>query len=419
MGVPCMSIHTNTRILHLIAVTIVFFLGAQSGHAQKKQKVQFVKWNTTTCDDTYDPDRLITRITAQYVENDHTFLTVNFPDNCCAEFKPTMRFEKNRLYLSPYPNYFGDICECHCAFSITFEFEGLVQGKYQVYFKNKKIERSDDHYEVIEPTSAEYEGKTINRRNRYGFMEGTWMTFYDDGKLQEHQQYPEKELYKDPKALWTKTYYRSGARESFHRKDTVETWFEDGTLKSQFIEYQSGDTTYERGFQLHDNRQLEKKYMERYFQTTLSSELDPAYKSKSTVHQTLYEEEFFDNGNRKYLFGKDTSYTWSITGQVTLKEYATGSIAYDEEGFVKGKSFYWKTKGPTVWGDLNHTLYIDLDRNGIVSGIHYVRDEVKNDRVLPSAHYNWEWNDKGQLIEIPSDWNEALPWKKFPELRTP
>ncbi len=62
-------------------------------------------------------------------------------------------------------------------FSIVFELEGLAQGKFQVYFKDKKIERSDDHYEVIEPTSVEHQGKTINRRNRYGFMEGTWMTF--------------------------------------------------------------------------------------------------------------------------------------------------------------------------------------------------------------------------------------------------
>jgi antitoxin component YwqK of YwqJK toxin-antitoxin module len=406
-----------TTISITLALTI-FFAALLPTYAQKKQKVHFVKWEASTCDEKYDANRLVTRITDLHVENGHTFLTVSFSDNCCAEFKPLRRFEKNRLYLYPYPNYFGDVCDCHCCFSIAFEFEGLEEGKFQVFFKDKKIERSDDHYPVVEPMSEKYLDKIINRRNRYGFMEGLWMTFYDDGKLQEEQLYAEHELYHEPKALWSKTYYPSGALENFHRKDTSESWFEDGQLKSQFIEYKMGDTTYEKGFQLHDNRQLERKYMERYFPAKLSGEVDPNFKNDAMIRQGIYEEEFFDNGNRKYLHGRDTSYTWFVTGKPELKEYASGSIAYDEDGFVKGKSFYWKTNGPAFWGDLNHTLYVDLDRNGIVSGIHYVRDEEENGGVT-SVHYNWEWNDKGQLTEMPADWTESLPWKKFSELRTP
>ncbi len=133
--------------------------------------------------------------------------------------------------------------------------------------------------EVMEPTSKEYEGKTINRIAIAMASWKVWMTFYDDGKLQEIQQYPEQELYKDSRAFWTKTYYPSDCTRIIpQRKDTAETWFRRWRAEITIHRIQEKVILHTNAGSSSTTIASWKKYMERYFETTLSSELDPAFR---------------------------------------------------------------------------------------------------------------------------------------------
>jgi hypothetical protein len=168
---------------------LFFILLLLSAACRQKAEVKLVSTKTNDCDNTYDPYQLISRISQLETEKDFTFITVNFSDNCCAEFKPSINFKDNKLYLEPYKES-NTACDCDCCFSLEYKIEGLAGKTYETYFKGKKIERSNDPYKVFQPTSEEYKGQIINRANRYGFKEGVWMTLYEDGSIKSIDQYP-------------------------------------------------------------------------------------------------------------------------------------------------------------------------------------------------------------------------------------
>jgi hypothetical protein len=320
----------------------------------------------------------------------------------------------------PYEEYIGDYCDCKCCFSIKFEIEGIKNKDFEVYFNNKKIEISADHYKTREPSYVMYEGKKINYTNKYGFREGLWIFFYENGIKKTIIKYPENSLYDEPAVEWSKRYYESGKLLNFSRQDTTESWYEDGELKSQMIKYSSGDTTFERGFIKYDNRQLKKRYLERYYPTIFMSKFDSTYSGrKGTISDNVYDEEYYSNGNKKYLLGKDTSYTWYEDGQVQYKNYRAGKLEYNEQGQLIKRSFHWEEPGSKGWGDLNHSLYIDYYENSDIAYIHFVRDQISKDgeSLAPSVHYEWKWDKALNLIESPENWKEDYPWKKFNEIK--
>jgi hypothetical protein len=420
-------VHYLTRIstgfrsysLRIFILALVILPGSQSCSQPGKNKpVKLKEWNAQQCDATYEPSRLVDRITNVTVQNGVTFLTVSFSDNCCAEFKPQIQFRDNALYLLPYKKYAGDYCDCDCCFSIQFAIEGLEGKQYETYFNGTKIKISNDHYSPVAPTYAIHDGDTINQTNRYGFKERLWMEFYDNGILKSLQQYPENNLYHDSGATWEKEFYSNGKLSFFSRKDTMEWWFEDGTMKRQILNYQRGDTTFRKEFSLFDNRTIEKRSFERDYPTIFRSELDPNYQAPGSRREVIYGEEYFENGIPKYRFGKDTIYNWYPSGRVESLEFNNRRVDYDENGDVKEWTFYWNTKGPAFWGDLKHILEASIGKNGRVSAVHYGRDETFKDGIT-SEHYEWEWSDEGKLLKQPEDWKEPVPWLKFKELDVP
>ncbi|MBT1689332.1 hypothetical protein [Dawidia soli] len=400
----------------ILAISILTFISFQQLSAAK-EKVKLIDWKANPCDDTYDPYRLVNRITEIRTQGETTFLTISFRESCCSRFNPQIDFKGNKLFLLAYKGDPADSCACTCCFSIEFAIEQLPASEYQTYFHGKKIELSNDHYKTTQPTSEVYKGNTINRMNRYGFKEGLWMTFYKDGSIESIEQYPESELYYEESPLWKKDFYPSGQLSFFSRNDSTEYWFKDGTLKSQFTEYSVGDTTYKKVFCSYDNRRLSERSLERSYPTSSASKLDPGSKAGGSETEILYHEKYYKTGQLKSRFGKDTTYTWHESGKIASREFKEGTIAYDEDGFVTERAFYWQTKGPAVWGDMHNSLYAEIGRDGKVLKIHFVRDEIIPDGIVPSAHYNWTWNEAGKLIESPEEWKEPLPWTKFNQLR--
>ncbi len=412
------------HIIFLCIITSLIKIQAQTklGFAQNKSnqnKVKLVGWKSIDCDGTYDPYRLIDRITDFEVRDGITFITVNFKNNCCPEFNPSISLKGDKLLLLPYDeSYDGGNCECDCCFSIQFNIEGLPEKGYGIYFKGKKIERSSDHYKVFETSQEQYQGATINRLNKYGFKEGTWITFYDSQNVKEIIKYPDQELYHESRPIWRKRFYPSGRLSGFSRNDTTESWFEDGQLRSKIIDHKMGDTTYRLVFFKYDNRQVANRTFEKSYPVVFRSKFDPDYEATGSIVETVYEELFFESGKRKYLYGKDTSYSWYEWGMVKSKKFKDGEIKFDDVGNVTEKEFHWKGPGKKDWGDFSHSLYVYYNSNGKIASIKYNRYEG-NEKKVWESHYYWVWDAQMKLITSPAEWHEALPWKEFPAIKIP
>lgn len=319
----------------------------------------------------------------------------------------------------PYDAYSGDNCTCGCCFSIQYAITGLPTGGYETYFHGDKIEVSNDHYQVVQPTSEMYKGKIVNRTNRYGFKEDIWLTFHKNGNIKTMLKYPESQLKREWHPISEKKFYPSGQLSYFSGNDTTQYWYKSGALVLEIIRYKVGDTTYQKEFSSYDKRHAYGRSLERSYRTTLRSELDPEFKKEGTARETVYKEEYFKNGKLKFRFGKDTTYTWHANGKIASRQFKKGKIEYDADGIVTTGAFHWKTKGPTTWGDVNHSLYATIGRHGKVHEIHYTRDEFDQGVITTGQGYYWTWNEAGKLTRSPAEWKEPLPWKKFDQLSIP
>jgi hypothetical protein len=380
--------------------------------------VKLIQWTSTPCDNTYDPYLLKNRITYKETIDASTFITVNFSANCCGTFKPEVQFFENKLTL--LTNYYGAKCSCNCCFSIEFEISGLAGKQYDVYFNDEKVVLSGDYYETVEPSFKLYNGQKINRTTKYGFKEGIWMTFYEDGQLKSISQYPDTVEYYDARELWVKRYYPSGSVSYYQRNDTTQSWFEDGEIKSEWIKYKVGDTIFDKSFRKFDNRILAKKEFEKFYPAVFKSDLNPEYESEGHRNETIYEEEYFENGKLKYLYGIDTSYAWYENGQLKYKSYEDGKIEYDEDGTITEKSFDWYERAPDDWDDLGNFLHVYFYKNGTIKEIEFARDEMgDHDRSMGRCWYRWKWDTTGKPTAQPKKWKGTYPWKRYPEIKVP
>jgi hypothetical protein len=388
------------------------------GVAEKGKDVKLVNWQANPCDNTYDPYRVGSRITAIAKQGNITLLTVSFSDNCCANFEPRITFQDKKLMLSPYEEESFSLCGCQCCFSIAFEIANLPADGYETYFHGEKIERTDDPYKIFEPRSELYKGDTINRLNRYRIPEGIWMTFYDHGSIEEIKQYPKIAHNEAHEPLWEKAFHPAGELAYFSRNDTSESWFSDGTFQAKGVEYEIGDTTYEKFYSVHKNQQVRSQSLEKRYPKPGRSKFDPDYKTRGSITEILYKEEFSEDGRLKVQYRSDTTYSLNESGKVVFLEFNGGTVAYNVNGSVSQRIFYWDTKGPAGKRELENALSVTYGRNGKVEEVHYSREEADQERVR-TGYYDWAWNKAGKLIQSPEKWKEALPWAQFNQLRIP
>jgi len=409
--------------MKLIVAIISIFLFCITCLAQTTSKVsdeiRLSRWSSEACDNTFDPYRLKTRISSIEYTDTSTIFTVHLSENCCITFKPQIKYYNNKLVLLPYEKYTGDYCGCNCCFTIQYEISGLKGKKYKLYFKENEITQSNNYYDTVKPSFQIYNGEKINSVNKYGFKEGIWITFYENGKEKDVSQYPEQSLFYEPYPFWSKEYYPSGKLSFYDRNDTSESWFEDQELKSQFIKYKVGDTTYEKGFRKFENRILQKEYFTKFYPTIFRSEFDIEYKDSGWITETVYKKEYYQNGKPKFIFGKDTSFSWLETGQIESKKYKSGSIEFDKNGVITQRSFSWLEKGSKSFRNLDNTLYVYFYSNGNIKEIELVRDETTNDGMAPGVRYSWIWDKDMNLLESPEIWKETFPWTRFEELELP
>ena len=316
----------------------------------------------------------------------------------------------------PYNQYTGDHCSCNCCFSILYEVSGLAGKNYKVYFNENEIKISDDYYDIVKPSFQVYKGIKINSLNKFGFKEGKWISFFENGKEKVIDQYPDQALFYDLDPIWSKEYYSFGKLSYYTRDDTTESWFEDQELKSQFIKYKIGDTIYEKGFQKFENRAIQEEYFEKFYPTIFKSDFDTNYQNQGSITETIFRKEYFQSGKLKFMFGKDSSFSWFETGQLESKKYKLGTFEYDKIGKLKERTFSWLEKGPEFYRNLNNTLYVYFYPNSNIKEIELVRDEPTSGGIAPSVRYTWKWDKDMNLLEFPEKWDEKFPWIRFAEL---
>ncbi|GAO44731.1 hypothetical protein FPE01S_03_07700 [Flavihumibacter petaseus NBRC 106054] len=289
--------------------------------------------------------------------------------------------------------------------------------KYQVYFNEAEVVLTEDYYKTVPPSARLYNGRSINRSNKFGFREGLWIEFFKDGHEKSVTQYPDQSLFFDPDPLWSKTYYPSGQLSGYIRTDTSESWFDNGQPESQFITRKGGDTSFYSGYRKYNAQQLAQEFSEKSYPTIFTSEFDPQYKQEGSITEIVFKKEYFQNGNPKFVYGKDTSVSWFETGQIESKRYRNGKKQFNQKGNLTEQSFSWLEKGPEHWRNLENTLYVQFYPNGKIREIELVRDEPTEDGIAPGVRYTWAWDKKMHLTESPENWTEPLPWTRFPALR--
>lgn len=387
--------------------------------SNNKDTIQLLNWNALDCDNTYDPDRINNRITNIEKSEDLLKITVNFSENCCANFEPTIKFTDNKLYLIPFTKRSDVYCSCDCCFSIEFVISGLEENSFEIYFKDKKVEYSENYYDTISPSFETFKGQTINRRNKYGFYEGKWMTFYEDSSIHFIREYPKSVLYYDAYPKWTKHFYASGRLEGYSRNDTVQEWFEDGTIQYESYEYSIGDTTFKYTFSSYDNRNLKEKSLRKNYPVIHRSKYNDCYEAKGSKFPYVYKESFYENGQREFLLGNDTTKKWYSNGQLQEISFDSKSTKFDSLGRITEKKYFWDGPGNECSMDLRNTLYVKYNNDINIIEIRLNRDEAREKGIAMGANYYWKWNSDGVLIKSPENWNEELPWERFKEIEIP
>lgn len=190
-------------------------------------------------------------------------------------------------------------------------------------------------------------------------------------------------------------------------------------MKAEFIRFKRGDTTFNKGLRKYDNGQVQFSYLERFYPTVFKSGFDPDYRDSGAIDETLYREEFFENGKPKYLFGRDTSFAWYGNGQLSSKKYKDGSMKFSEAGGLQQRSFSWLSMGTKRWRNLQNTLYVDYYPSGSIKEIELVRDEPSKEGIYPAVRYSWKWSREMTLVDAPKRWREPFPWTRFAALQLP
>jgi hypothetical protein len=400
---------------------IFFFLAIVSCRAQdsrhsRKEPVKLISSHAGQCDNRVSPDYLVTRITDISIKNNQLYLTVNFKDNCCAQFNPGIKFSNDTLYIRKYippdsipKGHPHALCGCDCCFSIDFVISNIKDTSFITLFDNKRIVYSLEPYPVFPIKFEILNGDTINKNNKYGGPVGLWINYYDNKQIKDIAMYPVNNLYLDwdSQSIWYKGYYENGQMRNYVRTDSTDAWYESGKIRLRMYKtHEDGDEIVytEKYF---DNGQLKEKTIERNYGK--EHQIEDTLTQMTPLSKTELHESYYSNGQREFLMGKDTSKEWYEDGKFKRWYAADSSTEFYENGAVKIQEKRWKTENPFGWRKLDNSLHYEYYQNGIRSVEVFMRDEANEEGIAGNIRYEWKWDEKGNLISQPKVWDGPIP----------
>lgn len=371
-------------------------------------------WTATNCDKTFDPYKIKTRISTVDSSKNTFSIRVNFSDNCSIDFEPKIEFNDGILNLIPYSKNKNSFANCNCCFSIQYTIDGLKGKNFQTYFKGKKVEYSPFPFDTFPITSILYKGKMVNKKNKFGFKEGLWIYFYETDTIDIMEFYPEPTLMGESIPSWEKSFYPNGKMSSYRTNDTMQGWFEDGSLHYLKYPYMVGDTIFTSSKINYENKKIKETSLKKSYPIKDKDSTRVSNKKTRWITKQVFNLSFYKNGQLEREITNDTAYYWYKNGQLKLKHYDSGSTKYDTLGNIIERDVEWTSFSENGIFKLDHKLHILYYGNKRPKEISFTRQEVNN-MLIDKLKYFWAWDIEGNLIQSPKNWDEDLPWKEYLE----
>ncbi|PQJ15682.1 hypothetical protein [Aureicoccus marinus] len=407
------------------AVFIFFcFCGySLTGFAQDREastSYELLDWKVSKCEDIYNPYRLLNRIKEQKVSSGNSILSIHFSENCCAEIQPRVETVNDSLIISTsLPNEDDEVevvaeCDCRCSFTMELQIRGELLENQAIYLNDRKIEYSEDFYKTVPVSSSSYQGQEINRTNKYGHREGRWLTFNKAGGIEMEILYPESSLLKKGERIWWKKYSESGMLLFYTSPDSTARWNERGDLLSEIVNYQKGDTTFQRRNRWHENLSIHLRWLERAYLTTIGSERDTAVTMEIIENEYVYREEYYETGQPSLLKVRDTTFRWFPNGDLEELRYPNGRQKFYKTGQLESQFREWKEKGKKGQWHSEHQLSVLFDAENQIKMISYSPSDVQpTSEVMDLTLYVWQWDKFKNLISDPPNWEGPYPWSSI------
>ena len=388
-----------------------------------------------TCDNTYNSYRFQNRISDLYFSNGHTFVTVQFSDDCCLAPQPAV-FEKDSKYylFSKTASDVYEECECRCCFSIQYEINQLLDTSYQFFFDQREIKPSEYVYPLKKESYELYKGDTINRKNAYGFHVGSWLSFFENGSLRSELHYPNTFYHQQLSPTKALIYYPSGNLKMKFENDTSKTWFENGSLQRIKLSTNINDTVIEREISYFPNKQIQSYEQKGTYRDTFylisrvfyengkvkkyeyKKSHNEANNNRNNEFIRVIDEYFYKDENGKTEYTPDTTRTYNKSGLLKKLKYKNGSKEYYENGKLQTQIYRW---GPqdTVSNIIDNYMKIAYSKNGSLQSVYYLYTIKEIEYFEEEA--TWEWNQNQELITQPKNFKHPLPWIQFKNLSIP
>jgi antitoxin component YwqK of YwqJK toxin-antitoxin module len=379
--------------------------------------VRLESWNGGSCDENMDPYAIQTRISSVHKSGNELQLTINFRDNCCAKFKPGIKYSGDTLYISTYVWEQGEPrvvqrCGCDCCFSLNLTINGMKDTASVTIFKTERVYYSSEPYRIYPVTYALLKNDTINRTNHYRRKVGLWITYHPDSTQQTETLYPfisePQGISDEEEFVYRKAWNANGQLISYIRNDTMELWFDNGSLHLlQVKRIDKGDHVTE-SIQYYPNGKLKERTSERWL-----SDQHLTYDSCGAFTPVQYElyETYYESGARKKTITGDTVWQWYPEGPLQFIGYSNTTINFYRSGKIEFKDYDWYTFHTGNFPCLSNSLRVTYHENGQLKNVLFVRDEPEKGGVLIGVRYEWSWDESGKLLKSPEHWKGAIPLK--------
>jgi hypothetical protein len=216
------------RIIFLVLIFIPVITVAQ------KKKVTVVGFTATECTDGAALHNAIrTRVIEKKSSRDIFEIKIGTTETCCISYTPVVKYFSNKsgldtLYLG-YGTY-GEPCECVCYYELTYQIKGLKDSDFDIRFKGKPIEFSEEKYKTYPVRYKLMGNDTINFVDKYGLRQGVWT--YDSGFIKTYFIFedgvPMKEVH-----LYSTGKIKSESRREYSNWNYYIEYFENGQKKME------------------------------------------------------------------------------------------------------------------------------------------------------------------------------------------
>lgn len=344
----------------------------------------------TECDNSLSYYEEESKLIGYEKTRDQTTLSFLYSTSCSDDLEIIFNQKNDTLEFITLNHDKNTWCECY--YTANYTFKNLNLNDYKITFNHEHIPNAIKYITKKQPSDSVFNNKTINRQNKFGFKQGYWYTFHIDHSIASLTKYPDSVYYILNKPIWTKTFYPNKQIKSYNRKDSTESWFSDGVIKSQEFYSRNNDTIFFLKFERFEDKSIKTDIYEK--------QLDP-------FALTIRHKEYYSPNKLKHLFQNNTYTQWYKNGALKEVNTTDRTTYFDTTGTIDKIIFY-----PTKKKPFNYYINVTFKSNKVA--------EIKASLTNSNYYYQkWSWDSKGNLITKPTNWDQPLPWLHIQDIKFP